>query len=112
VAVTRRSAGVLVHRRGDDGGIEVLLGHMGGPFWARKEERAWSVPKGEHPPEEDAWVARKRPGQCDPLALSARELSGLDVGERLDPETGKQLAALFPTRIPITSRQIEIGRES
>lgn len=49
------SAGLLLHRpdpRGA-GGVELLLGHMGGPFWARKDERAWSIPKGEHPPDED-----------------------------------------------------------
>lgn len=39
------SAGLLLYRRGDDG-TEVLLGHMGGPFWAAKDEHAWSVPKG------------------------------------------------------------------
>ncbi|WP_251858160.1 NUDIX domain-containing protein [Herbiconiux sp. L3-i23] len=43
---TRRSAGVLLFRRRADG-IEVLLGHMGGPFWARKDVGAWSIPKGE-----------------------------------------------------------------
>jgi len=41
----QRSAGVLVFRR-SDAGPEVLLGHMGGPFWARKHERAWTIPKG------------------------------------------------------------------
>jgi predicted NUDIX family NTP pyrophosphohydrolase len=60
VTTTRRSAGVLVHRRAADGRVEVLLGHMGGPFWARKQERAWSVPKGEHPQEEDGWAAATR----------------------------------------------------
>lgn len=40
------SAGLIVFReRG--GALEVLLGHMGGPFWARKDEGAWSIPKGE-----------------------------------------------------------------
>lgn len=39
------SAGLLLWRRGD-AGIEVWIAHMGGPFWARKEERAWSIPKG------------------------------------------------------------------
>src|SRR5690606_11041978 len=51
VAATR-SAGVVLHRPGPEG-TEVLLGHMGGPFWARKDEGAWSIPKGEHGPEED-----------------------------------------------------------
>ena len=42
------SAGLVLFReRGEDGGLEVLLGHMGGPFWARKDEGAWSIPKGE-----------------------------------------------------------------
>ena len=48
---TRRSAGLLVFRR-DGGRVEVLLGHMGGPFWARKQEHAWSLPKGEYGPDE------------------------------------------------------------
>ena len=51
MAQTRRSAGLLVFRR-DGGRVEVLLGHMGGPFWARKQEHAWSLPKGEHGPDE------------------------------------------------------------
>ncbi|MEV0679332.1 NUDIX domain-containing protein [Actinosynnema sp. NPDC050436] len=40
------SAGILLHRRTPDG-VEVLIGHMGGPFWARKDAGAWSIPKGE-----------------------------------------------------------------
>ena len=54
------SAGILLHRNGSDGGIEVLLGHMGGPFWARKDAAAWSIPKGEHGPEEDPRAAARR----------------------------------------------------
>lgn len=42
---TPRSAGILLFRRTADG-IEVLLGHMGGPFWQRKDAGAWSIPKG------------------------------------------------------------------
>lgn len=42
----RRSAGILLHRV-VDGELQVLLGHMGGPFWARKDDGAWSIPKGE-----------------------------------------------------------------
>lgn len=41
------SAGLLLYRR-TPGGVEVLLGHMGGPFWARKDARAWTFPKGEY----------------------------------------------------------------
>ena len=41
------SAGILLWRR-RAGSLEVLLGHMGGPFWSRKDAAAWSVPKGEY----------------------------------------------------------------
>ena len=60
MATTRRSAGLLIFRRDPDGRVEVLVGHMGGPFWARKQQRAWSVPKGEHPPEEEPLAAARR----------------------------------------------------
>lgn len=40
-----RSAAVLLHRRGE-AGREVWIAHMGGPFWARKDEGAWTLPKG------------------------------------------------------------------
>lgn len=46
------SAGLLLYRRrGDE--VEVLLVHPGGPYWARKDDGAWSVPKGEHGPDEE-----------------------------------------------------------
>ncbi len=54
-----RSAGLLLYRVGDDG-VQVLIGHMGGPFWARKDAGAWSIPKGEHGPEEDPHAAAVR----------------------------------------------------
>ncbi|MBW0119252.1 NUDIX domain-containing protein [Pseudonocardia abyssalis] len=53
------SAGLLLFRRGA-AGVEVLLGHMGGPYWARKDDGAWSIPKGEHEPDEDAFAAAER----------------------------------------------------
>ena len=43
----KRSAGILMFRRGAQG-LEVLLVHPGGPFWARKDLGAWSIPKGEY----------------------------------------------------------------
>jgi predicted NUDIX family NTP pyrophosphohydrolase len=55
----RTSAGILLWRRGDDG-PDVLLGHMGGPFWAKKDDGAWSIPKGEYGPGEDPLVVARR----------------------------------------------------
>lgn len=52
------SAGILVYRRRS--GLEVLLGHYGGPLWARKDEGAWGIPKGEIGPGEDRQAAARR----------------------------------------------------
>jgi predicted NUDIX family NTP pyrophosphohydrolase len=69
--VARRSAGIVLHRSGSSG-VEVLLVHPGGPFWARKDAGAWSIPKGEYEDGED------------PLACALREF---------EEETGTRLAA-------------------
>lgn len=74
---SRRSAGILLYRRGADGDREVLLVHPGGPFWTRKDLGAWSIPKGEHGDEED------------PQACALRELEeetgvALDAGGLMD----------------------------
>lgn len=53
------SAGLLVFRR-NNAGVEVLLVHPGGPFWAKKDDGAWSVPKGEVDPGEDLLTAARR----------------------------------------------------
>ncbi len=53
------SAGLLLYRV-TDSGVEVLIGHPGGPFWARKDEGAWSIPKGEYVEGEDPWTAAQR----------------------------------------------------
>lgn len=55
----RRSAGLLLFRRGN-GHLEVLLAHMGGPFWARKDAGAWSLPKGEYADDETPLEAARR----------------------------------------------------
>jgi predicted NUDIX family NTP pyrophosphohydrolase len=44
--VTAHSHGLLVWRPGGDGELDVLLAHMGGPYWARKDAGAWTIPKG------------------------------------------------------------------
>jgi predicted NUDIX family NTP pyrophosphohydrolase len=46
------SAGLLMFRR-TDGGLEILLAHPGGPFWGKKDEGSWTIPKGEAEPGED-----------------------------------------------------------
>ena len=53
------SAGLVIHRR-RAGTVEVLLVHPGGPFWAKKDAGAWSIPKGEYEPDEDPLAAACR----------------------------------------------------
>jgi predicted NUDIX family NTP pyrophosphohydrolase len=59
LAATRRSAGILLYRQAG-GAPEVLLVHPGGPFWARRDEGAWSIPKGEYEDGDDTLAAALR----------------------------------------------------
>jgi predicted NUDIX family NTP pyrophosphohydrolase len=56
---SRTSAGLLLFRSGS-AGLEVFLAHPGGPFWARRDAGAWSIPKGEPEPGEDLESAARR----------------------------------------------------
>ncbi|MFD8896591.1 NUDIX domain-containing protein [Streptomyces ardesiacus] len=76
----RRSAGLLLHRRGPDGGLQVLLGHMGGPYYARRDAGAWTVPKGEYDPAEPAWEAARREFR-EELGLAPPEGEAVALGE-------------------------------
>lgn len=55
----KRSAGLLLYRR-NEREIEVFLVHPGGPFWAKKDRGAWSIPKGEYSEGEDPLAASRR----------------------------------------------------
>ncbi|MER7774843.1 NUDIX domain-containing protein [Streptomyces sp. NPDC096191] len=76
----RRSAGLLLHRRGTGGELQVLLGHMGGPFYARREAGAWTVPKGEYDSAEPAWDAARREFQ-EELGLPPPDGAAVPLGE-------------------------------
>jgi len=58
--MTVRSAGILLYRRGRGSQLELWIAHMGGPFWAGKDARAWSLPKGEYLEDEDPLMAAHR----------------------------------------------------
>jgi predicted NUDIX family NTP pyrophosphohydrolase len=77
--MTRRSAGLLLFRRRPTG-PEVLLGHMGGPWWAGRDAGAWSVPKGEYAPPEEAWQAARREFR-EELGLAPPAGSAVALGE-------------------------------
>jgi predicted NUDIX family NTP pyrophosphohydrolase len=76
----RVSAGVLLYRFADGGAVEVLIGHMGGPFWARKDDGGWSIPKGEAAPGEELLdVARRE--FAEELGLPVPAAQFVDLGE-------------------------------
>ena len=57
----KQSAGLLLYRRNPtESQWEVLLAHPGGPFWRKKDDGAWTIPKGEFADEEDPLAAAKR----------------------------------------------------
>ena len=80
--MTKRSAGILMFR-GRGPALEVLLAHPGGPFWAKKDDGAWSIPKGEYDEAEQ------------PLACAIREFEEelgvkpdgafIELGELMQP---------------------------
>lgn len=91
--MTKRSAGILLYQRKDDD-LRVLLVHPGGPFWARKDMGAWSIPKGEYDSAEDPQVAARRE-LVEELGEAARAIAGgalLPLGE-VTQKSGKRVTA-------------------
>jgi predicted NUDIX family NTP pyrophosphohydrolase len=74
----QRSAGILMYRR-KSGAVEVLLVHPGGPFWKKKDEGAWSIPKGLYGGSEDALAAARREFEEETGAAPAGEF--IPLGE-------------------------------
>lgn len=87
-----QSVGLLLHRR-VGGSREVLLGHMGGPFWAKKDEHAWSIPKGlrEDDDDEDALAVAEREF-LEEMGSSAPPGDTTDLG---DVRSGRKRIHIF-----------------
>ncbi len=77
------SAGVLLYRT-NDGVVEVLIAHPGGPFWARRDDGAWSIPKGEYTDGEDPWEVARREFQ-EELGLAVPAGRRIDFGALKQP---------------------------
>jgi predicted NUDIX family NTP pyrophosphohydrolase len=88
--MAKRSAGVLLYRPAA-GGVEVLLVHPGGPFWAKKDAGAWSIPKGEVDDDEELRAAAAREFEEElGVALPDRDL--IELGE-VKQKSGKVVTA-------------------
>jgi predicted NUDIX family NTP pyrophosphohydrolase len=85
-----RSAGLLLYREGPDG-REVLLVHPGGPFWTRREQGAWSIPKGAWNSDEAPLAAAKREFE-EELGTAPPAGQLLDLGE-ITQKGGKRVRA-------------------
>jgi predicted NUDIX family NTP pyrophosphohydrolase len=81
----KTSAGLLLWRHREGGPVEVLLAHPGGPFFARKDDGVWSVPKGEYTEGEEPLAAAYRefaeelgvaPPDGDPVPLGLARATG------------------------------------
>jgi predicted NUDIX family NTP pyrophosphohydrolase len=87
--MAKRSAGILPFRRSANG-IEVLLGHPGGPFWQKRDEGAWSIVKGEHGDGEQPEAAARREFTEETGWIAKGTL--LPLGE-IRQKAGKQVTA-------------------
>lgn len=84
------SAGILLYRlRG--AGVEILLVHPGGPFWAKKDEGAWSIPKGEYEAGEDTLSVARREFE-EELGSAPPAGEAISLGEIAQPG-GKRVTA-------------------
>ena len=104
----KRSSGILMYRR-PAGGLELLLVHPGGPFWARKDWGAWSIPKGEYSDAEDALAVAKREFEEETGARPQGDF--LPLGDIVQP--GRKIVTAWalegdfdPTRL--TSNRFEL----
>src|SRR5579862_4848673 len=84
-----RSAGLLLYRVSPEGALEVLLAHPGGPFWSRKDAGAWSIPKGEYEPHDDALEAAWREFR-EEVGLDPPAGDPVPLGEHRQP-SGKRV---------------------
>lgn len=92
--MARLSAGVLLYRTCDNV-VEVLIAHPGGPFWARKDAGAWSIPKGEYSDDEDPWVAAQREFS-EELGLAVPTGPRTDLGQL--KQSGGKVVTAFAVR--------------
>ncbi|WP_432564633.1 NUDIX domain-containing protein [Kineococcus sp. SYSU DK003] len=77
--MAKQSAGILLYRRAGEG-VELLIAHMGGPLWSRKDEHAWSIPKGEPNPGEELLDAARREF-AEELGLPVPDLEFTELGQ-------------------------------
>lgn len=110
----RISAGILLYRRTPE--LQVLLGRLGGPFWASKTSHNWSIPKGEVEPNESLADAARREFR-EELGIPVPDVALLDLGE-VTQSGGKRVrvwageADLDPATVTLGTFELEWPRGS
>ena len=99
------SAGLVVFRV-RDGRLQMLLGHMGGPYWARRDDGAWSIPKGELSEDEDALAGALRE-YAEELGHPPPDGPVIELGE-VRQRSGKRLVA-FAVEGDFDPAQLDAG---
>ncbi len=89
------SVGLLLYRFRSDAVLDLLLAHPGGPFWARRDDGAWSIPKGEYSVGEDPWAVALREFS-EEVGLPAPAGSRIDLGAHKQP--GGKVVTVFAVR--------------
>lgn len=101
----KTSAGLVVFRV-REGVLQMLLGHMGGPYWARKDDGAWSIPKGELDEGEDPLAGARRE-YTEELGLPPPDGPVIELGE-IRQRAGKRLVA-FAVEGDVDAAQLDPG---
>ena len=90
MAVT--SAGILLYRIAPDGEVSALVAHMGGPYWAAKDDGAWSIPKGEYDADAESSLDAARREFREETGLIVQVAAGPRAySDVLVPRTGEKL---------------------
>ncbi|MCT9819711.1 NUDIX domain-containing protein [Microbacterium sp. W1N] len=74
------SAGILLYRVDPDGGVSALVAHMGGPYWANKDDGAWTIPKGEYDEDDESALDAARREFAEELGLPAPDADYAELG--------------------------------
>ncbi|MCR3722920.1 MULTISPECIES: NUDIX domain-containing protein [Prauserella salsuginis group] len=101
----RRSAGILLYRR-DRAAVEVLIGHMGGPFWARRDVGAWTIPKGEYGEDEEPEAAARREF-AEELGMPVPDGAAMSLGDVR--QSGGKIVTVWAVEGDLDPARVEAG---
>ncbi|MFG6402930.1 NUDIX domain-containing protein [Microbacterium sp. P04] len=101
------SAGILLYRL-TDGEVQVLIAHMGGPYWAAKDTAAWSLPKGEFDPDEESAMDAARREFQEELGVAAPDVAYAELGT-FAYSSGKRIVVFVADGAGFTASDFTFG---